>query len=546
MKDRRKTPTGMMGAKNSDRNREAAKIFTGIVLVFGLILRVAASLDAVNLPEGDPVAVAHSWAEKRALAIRAAPNMAVPANAGKFYVSESTGNDKRDGRTPLTAWKTIERLNYQRLEPGMFVLFERGGTYRGSVRTWPGVTYTAYGTGPKPRIYGSPENGAQPSKWERTDNPKVWAYAIGCDDVGTLVFDGGSSCATKVLLQTDRKTGRRFNKITGRPFNSYKDLDVDLHFWHDYYTNGTGKVYLCSEQNPALRFASIEFNVKTCGFRVQNCENVTIDNFDIRYVGVHGVSAGTCRGLRVTNCEFHWIGGSIQGEKLFGHDFPTRLGNGVEVYGGCDGFEVINCLFDQIYDAGVTHQKLRLTASDGSLDQRNVLYKGNVFRNCNYSVEYFLSGDLERNPSQMENVLVVDNIMLDSGFGFCEQRPDPKCAAHIKSWRGGNRNRAKDFFVRNNIVCRGKDMLIEAYGTVTNSVGGVSVPVFADNVIIGSQGQVFGNISSCNEKYRDYGPETQEMVNRHGSGNRCIMIDDVWDVNNRQGKDDKQRGLKHD
>ena len=176
------------------------------------------------------------------------------------------------------------------------------------------------------------------AKWTRTENPNVWAYDIGRRDVGTLVFDGGAQHATKIVIRTDKKTGARFNKFTGRPFNSYRDLDGDLHFWHDYYEKGTGKVYLYSAQNPGERFRSIEFNVKCHGFAVGGADGVTIDNVTVKYVGVHGIGAGTCRDLTVSNCEFGWIGGSIQAEGIFGRDYPTRLGNAVEIYGGCENY----------------------------------------------------------------------------------------------------------------------------------------------------------------------------------------------------------------
>ena len=152
-------------------------------------------------------------ADARIAEIRAAPNRAVPEAAPKRFLSEK-GDDAADGTTPQTAWKTIARLNREKLASGTYVLFERGGLYRGCVAVQPGVTYTAYGRGLKPAIYGSPEDGAEPAKWERTDNPRVWAYAIGHDDVGTLVFDGGAAHAVKIVIRTDKKTGAKFNKFT--------------------------------------------------------------------------------------------------------------------------------------------------------------------------------------------------------------------------------------------------------------------------------------------------------------------------------------------
>ena len=431
--------------------------------------------------------------DARIAEIRATPNMPVPENAARRYLSEKTGDDAADGLTPQTAWKTVARLNREALPPGACVLFARGGLYRGCVKTCPGVTYTAWGEGPKPRIYGSPENGAAPARWERTDNPRVWAYRIGHDDVGTLVFDGGAAHAIKIVCRTDRATGARTNLYTGKPFGSYRDLDGDLHFWHDYYTNGTGKVYLCSERNPGERFRSIEFNVRTCGFLVRDHANVTIDNIEVRHVGVHGVSAGgVCRGLTVRNCEFAWIGGSIHGEGIFGRDFPTRLGNAVEICGGCEDFTVENCYIWQCYDAGVTHQYPLDRAEVERLHKR-VRYAGNVIEKCCYSIEYFLHGArFPENPSRMEDVLIEDNLMWDAATGFCEQRrPDRKGGAHFKSWCNGA-NRATRFLVRNNLCAFSRNEILEMSSGLPNPDGSDSMPTLTGNTFIGLKGQTFG------------------------------------------------------
>ena len=463
-------------------------------------------------------------AARRIAEIRATESIAVPDAATRYYVSARTGDDAADGRTPQTAWRTSARVAREKIAPGSFVLFERGGVYRGSVQAFPGVTYTAYGRGAKPCIYGSPANGADPTKWTRTENPNVWAYDIGHNDVGVLVFDDGAQHATKIVIRTDKKTGAKFNKFTGRPFNSYRDLDTDLHFWHDYYKDGTGKVYLHSQQNPGERFKSIEFNVKCSGFRVGGAADVTIDNFTIKYVGVHGVAAGTCRNLTVANCEFGWIGGSIQAEAIFGRDYPTRLGNAVEIYGGCENYAVTNCYMWQVYDAGVT-QQFNIPEKDGEkrYDQRNVRYANNVFEKCNYSVEYFLTAR-KGNWSRMENFVIEDNLMFDAGVGFCEQRPDRNEGAHIKAWYHGERNRAKDYVIRRNAFCCAGDMLVQICSGLKNEDGSSSMPTMTDNVFIGRTGGQFGTISESTGKREVYGPETQTYVARFGAGNRCLFL----------------------
>lgn len=464
-------------------------------------------------------------ADSRIKEIRATSNASIPSGAACYYLSERSGRDDADGRTPATAWKTIARLNKADIAPSSYVLFERGGLYRGSVQARPGVFYTAWGKGDKPKIYGSPENGADPAKWVQTENPKVWAYMIGHNDVGTLVFNDGEAHAIKIVIRTDVKSGKTFNKFTGKPFTSYRDLDGDLHFWHDYGKKGSGKLYLYSEKNPGERFNSIEFNIKTSAFCIGGASDVTIDNFTVKYVGVHGVAASTCKNLKVTNCEFAWIGGSIQGEALFNRDHPTRLGNAVEIWGGCDGYVVDNCYIRQIYDAGITHQ-FNIPAKYGMkrFDQKNVRYSRNVIEKCNYSIEYFLTAK-DGNESLMENILFEDNLMFDSGYGFCEQRPDRNCASHIKAWFSKYRNRAKNYVVRNNAMCFGQDSLVQICSGLKNIDGSSSLPIMQGNVFIGREGCVFGNISETSNGMIPYGKECQKFLDSFGKGNRCLYLD---------------------
>ena len=86
-----------------------------------------------------------------------------------YYVSNS-GDDNADGRSPETAWKTIDRVNHSWFYSGDGVLFKRGDIWRGkTVQTMPGVSYGAYGTGDKPKFYGWDENMADVALWELVD-----------------------------------------------------------------------------------------------------------------------------------------------------------------------------------------------------------------------------------------------------------------------------------------------------------------------------------------------------------------------------------------
>ncbi len=419
------------------------------------------------------------------------PNMEIPQGANVYYLSPN-GNDDNDGTSPQSAWKTLSKLEATHFEDGTYICFERGGLWRGQIHVQKGVTYTAYGVGDKPKIYRSLINGADPALWVKTDAENIWAIQLDKNDVGTLVFNNGAAHAIKCVIRTE-KDGSTYNNTTGEVFNSYADLTTDLHFFHDYYK--TGILYLYSEQNPGCRFSSIEFNQKGNAFNV-SCDNVTVDNLCIKYTGSHGIGAGTVNNLTVQNCEFGWIGGSIQAEGIFGRNYGTRFGNAVEIYGGCDVFNVTDNYIYQVYDAGITQQLNNSTP----VYQKNMNYSRNVIEYCNYSIEYFLSGS-DSNPSRMENFLIEDNYMWYAGSGLCEQRPDKSSAAHIKGWFSDDRNRATNYVVRRNLFLCSKEMLFDFGSLLFNPDGSNSMPHMEDNHILGKHGQLFGVIS-CSDKTR--------------------------------------------
>ncbi len=79
-------------------------------------------------------------------------------DAPVFYVDATDGDDRRSGRGPKEAWKSLEKVNATAFPPGSRVLFERGESWRGSLLASSSgtadrpVTYGAYGKGDAPVI----------------------------------------------------------------------------------------------------------------------------------------------------------------------------------------------------------------------------------------------------------------------------------------------------------------------------------------------------------------------------------------------------------
>ncbi len=430
------------------------------------------------------------------------PNLSIPDGADVYYVSNG-GNDKNDGKSPATAWQTLEKVNNARLKQGSYVCFERGGLWRGQLDPHTGVTYTAYGIGAKPKLYRSPIDAADPSLWTETNYENIWMIQLDKNDVGTLVFNEGEAHAIKCIIRTEGD-GSTYNNTTGSAWHGYQSLNLDLHFWHDY--RDSGKLYLYSAKgNPGARFSSINLNTKGHAIDIRDgVSNVVIDNFCIKYTGSHGIGAGTITNLTVTNCEFAWIGGSIQSEGIYGRNYATRFGNAVQIWGGCDGFTVTDNYIYQIYDAAITQQ---YTEREGrEMSQSNVNYSRNVIEYCNYSIEYWLDYPRDTDDyigkGKIDNFLISDNYMWYAGKGFCEQRPDKQSAAHIKSWAGGHA--ADHFLIRGNLMYGTTYELIQINPDIAHEGCSSNLPRLEKNNIVGTERNYFGEVvfgSSAKQKY---------------------------------------------
>ncbi len=429
-----------------------------------------------NTAENDAaLAVLRKATDKRICEILNTPNIEIDNGAAVYYVSNS-GNDTNDGLTPETAFASLEKANtiFALEGKSTYLLFERGGLWRGQLKTHPNVTYSAYGEGDKPKIYASPFNagGAENADlWKNIEGTDIWAITSDkfVKDVGTLVCNEGEIDAKKVTLRS----------LHGETFDPKTTITKDLDFCHEWDTN---TVYLVSKYgNPAERFNSIEINVGM--HAIVAASGVTIDNFCIKYTGAHGVGSGTANNLTVKNCEFGWIGGSIHIPERY-----TRFGNAVEIWGVCDNFTVINNYIYQVFDAGIT-QQFTIT-DDKEMRQYNVLYSGNVLEYCNYSFEYWITSS-DTNTSYIENFLIENNYMWYAGRGFCEQRPDHGNGSHINGWRFYDRNRAKKYAVRNNVMADSREYLMNIY-SVWSTDEGNSMPIFNNNVVLADTAATLG------------------------------------------------------
>lgn len=347
------------------------------------------------------------------------------------------------------------------------VCFRRGDIFRGNLAARSNVTLTAYGIGGKPVICGSPENGAEPGRWEKVPGTEnIWKYKTPLRDVGTVFFDGGRSYAAKrcpSVIGGSYEYG--YEALENLQFISAVPAGDAISLNNSNAAEKTGYLYLrCDEGNPGEIYQSVEFSERVYVISLADgSENITIDNLCITFGGAHGIAGSNIKNLLVQNCELSFIGGGIQ---KYNYDsaknayIPARYGNGVEVNTSCDGYTVRSCFIHDIYDAGITHQVGNNHTAD--VEFNNVEYSGNLIENCTYSVEYFArpsvayeNGSSNAGTAEMNNILIKDNIMRFAGFGFGEQRTltDWNMAAHIMGWNN-SRNVSNGFIVESNVMDR--------------------------------------------------------------------------------------------
>ena len=401
---------------------------------------------------------------------------AVKVKGTKYYVSND-GCDENDGLTENTPWKTADRVNTAELNAGDGVFFRRGDIWHGvMINAQEGVTYSAYGEGEKPKLYGSPENGADASKWtlySEVDGKKVWLYHIETYDVGLIVFDDEKYTTKAIPSFIGGKFVQRDNPE--KDFDVKSDLCDNLMLFSEVFPSGAwvsknkGKLYLrCDAGNPGEIFRSIEFNTRPCIIECGSKPGVTVDNLCLKHSGTIAVHAwdGTekilrpVKNLTVKNCEVGWIGGGIQFYATAGVNAGrvTRLGNGIEIYGGCENYTIDNCYIYQCYDAGLTIQ-CGGSSNNAFQEMNNVSFTNNIIDYCIYGMEIW-NGNSDKilEGRTGENINVSGHIIRYCGDGFGNQRPNPGTAAAIMGFY--HENVFKNYTVKNNIFIKSIDNLL--------------------------------------------------------------------------------------
>ncbi len=346
-----------------------------------------------------------------------------------YYISHD-GDDDNDGRSETSPWATLTRLDDAELQSGDAVFFRRGGLWRGTLHTWDGVTYSAYGEGDKPLFYNSPESGVGAEKWSLVPGTgNIWVFHLEMNGVSAIVFNGGESFAVKRMPSyVDGQFVTRDDPSV--PFDVARHLEKDLTFFSEGDKAGSlyadedrdaqfamiGKVYLrCDAGNPGEVYSSIEFSAGRNSVENWGAVGVTLDNLHFMYSAESGTSGGYTD-CTVQNCAFGWIGGIV-----IAYDAAGRAsvgGDGIKLDG--ERNRAVNNYLYQIYDyalASETGDYMDRTAETPH-KMRDLTISGNLVERCGDGVLVinWYEGSNENNLAS--NIAIRDNLILYSGYGW--------------------------------------------------------------------------------------------------------------------------------
>lgn len=115
----------------------------------------------------------------------------VPVSATNYYLSNS-GNDANNGKSPIAAWRSIDRLNASaaNMQAGDSILFQRGNTFTGQIEALMSgtngnpIVLAAYGNGTDPVISGA----VRINSWTKMSGSNIW-WASVPDSIAYLMVN---------------------------------------------------------------------------------------------------------------------------------------------------------------------------------------------------------------------------------------------------------------------------------------------------------------------------------------------------------------------
>lgn len=396
-----------------------------------------------------------------------------------YYVSNN-GNDSFDGLSADSPFRTIEHLNTLTMDEGCLVLFRRGDIFREQLLAQSGVSYSAYGTGPKPKIFAA-YDGKSDAMWVKTERENIWCFdkTLPDADIATIVVNDGEKYGEK-----------RFN------FLELKN-QLDFVFCSNLSEEEPNqKLYVYSTDNPAEFYKSIDISRKMSIINMPNhSHDIRFKNIEFGYG--HDVFDVICgKNISMSYCVCGWSGGSVGWA-----DSPrTRYGSGMGAWLSCDNICIDHCYIYQQFDAAVSPQ-YRYDKDEFVGIFKNYSVTDCLFEKNEYTLEFF-----HTQPNfignGIENLYFGYNLCLSGGQGFGD-KTERSC--YIKMW--DHENVCRNCKIEHNVFDRSTGIALEitghADGKSGDEVSYEHIPKLKNNVYIEKKDKTFAVINKIAYKFNE-------------------------------------------
>lgn len=370
---------------------------------------------------------------------------AISANATVYYVS-NLGNDANTGTSVSSPWKTLVKVNGFSFKPGDQVLFKSGDEWYGTLiprtsgTSGNPIVYGAYGTGEKPKIYGSEvitgwtvHSGNIYKATVSSDVKQLFANDVRVNiarypkdtyaDV-TTVNSTTQFTSTHITSQASNyyqgaiailKTSR-YNLVDANVIASsgqtltlneapYGSLGLNEGFFlinklefltqaNEWYYDGVNTVYLWTPSGSTPDSYVIRASNTDYGVTGTNVNYITIENIDFYEQATSSIILNSCDYVEIKGCSF--INPAL---------------NGVDATNYCTYITVEEC-----FSTGA------MNSSTWFVNSSNTNVTNNTFTNCGKLENITLNTGFTTSPGQniylnyCTNSSVTYNKVYDSGY----------------------------------------------------------------------------------------------------------------------------------
>ncbi|MDX2185528.1 MAG: right-handed parallel beta-helix repeat-containing protein [Opitutaceae bacterium] len=232
-----------------------------------------------------------------------------PLHATVFFVDAATGDDANDGQAPRSAWRSLERVSAETLQPGDCVLLSSSAEHHGT------LSLTASGSEQAPITidsFGSKRAVIRAGQGDgiRWTNAS-WITIRNLEVIGSGLDNNGSG----ILIENtrgglDRQRGVRIERVRASGF-SYHGREP---FPHGIFSKGTG-IYVGGNVAEKCGFDGVTIsdcevtNNTICGILVGGAWKEDTRDYSNAKVHISGCRAWSNPGL--AHYDFNWSGSGI-------------------------------------------------------------------------------------------------------------------------------------------------------------------------------------------------------------------------------------------